>query len=137
MYALCGSNSTSHNNVIYYLIHSYRFAIYLYHVHNLNGIVSIILSHELHEPIVLVKLSDPVSWHVYIHCIVKYYKSLCILTVGPTTRHVCSYQWVQLAERAPTVKPLSPSHQALQRTLSHLRKQKIIGEQITHRFIYF
>ena len=52
---------------ICYLVHSYGFAVYLYHVHDLDGIVRVVLSHELHEPIVLVKLRDPVSWHVNIH----------------------------------------------------------------------
>ena len=59
-----------------YLIYTYRFAIHFNHVHNLYGIVCILLSHKLHEPITLMSLCYSVLWHVHIHWIDKqtYYR---------------------------------------------------------------
>ena len=44
------------------------FAVQFDHVHDLDGVVCILLSHELHKPIVLVQLCDVVTRHVHIHC---------------------------------------------------------------------
>lgn len=43
-----------------------RFAKKLYHVHDLDRVVCIILSHELNKAITLVLLSNTVLWHVNI-----------------------------------------------------------------------
>lgn len=54
-------------DVISYLVHSNGLAVDFDHVHDSDGIVCIVFSHELHKAIVLVQLSDPVPWHVHIH----------------------------------------------------------------------
>ena len=51
-----------------HLVHTNRFAIHFDHIHNLDCIVSIFLGHELYEPITLMLLRDPVTWHVHIDC---------------------------------------------------------------------
>lgn len=45
-------------------IHSNRFAVQLYHVHDFDGIVSILFTEELHKAIALVLACDPVLRHV-------------------------------------------------------------------------
>jgi hypothetical protein len=49
------------------LVHPDWLAIQLNHVHNLNGIVSIILPQELDKPVALVHSSDTILGHVHIH----------------------------------------------------------------------
>ena len=48
------------------LVDADGFAVYFNHVHNLDGIVCIIFTHELYEPIALMLLGNAVSRHVYI-----------------------------------------------------------------------
>ena len=47
-----------------YLIHTYWFSIDFDHVHDLDGIVSILLPHELNESIALVTLCYAILGHV-------------------------------------------------------------------------
>ena len=54
-----------------YLVDSDGFAVEFDHVHDLDGIVCIFLSHELHKPIALMELGDAVTRHVHIHCMCK------------------------------------------------------------------
>ena len=49
------------------LVDSDRLAVELDHVQHLNGVVSILLPHELNEAIALVGLGHPVLGHVRVH----------------------------------------------------------------------
>ena len=53
---------------VLYLINPDRFAIQFDHVHDFDGVVGILLPEELHEPVALVRLCDPILWHVHVHC---------------------------------------------------------------------
>ena len=72
--------------LILYLVDSDGLAIEFDHIHDLDGIVCILLSHELYKPIALVELCDAVTRHVHIHCIHKgqealaYFYTRCVYT---------------------------------------------------------
>ena len=51
-----------------YLVDPNRFAEEFYHVHDLDGVVRIIFSHEFHKSVPLMGLSDPVTWHMDVYC---------------------------------------------------------------------
>ncbi len=64
------SESTLTHVVLYplYLVHANGLAVELDHIHDLDGIVCIVLSHELDKAVALMQLGDPVTRHVDIHC---------------------------------------------------------------------
>ena len=49
------------------LVDSDRLAVEFDHVHDLDGVVCVLLAHKLHEPVPLVGLRDAVTWHMDIH----------------------------------------------------------------------
>lgn len=49
------------------LVDAYRFAVQLYHVHDFDRIVGIVLAEELDETVALVHLGDTILGHVHIH----------------------------------------------------------------------
>jgi len=49
-----------------HLVNADGLAVYFDHVHNLDGIICIIFTHELYEPIALMLLGNAVPRHVYI-----------------------------------------------------------------------
>lgn len=49
------------------LVDTYGLAIELNHIHDLDGVVSILFAHELHKAVALVQLRYAVLGHVHIH----------------------------------------------------------------------
>lgn len=49
-----------------YFIDSYRFAVEFDHVHDLYGVLGILLVHELNETVALMILRDSILWHVHV-----------------------------------------------------------------------
>ena len=49
-----------------YLVDSYRFAVQFDHVHDFDGVVCVVLSHEFDEAVALVVHRHPVLRHVHI-----------------------------------------------------------------------
>lgn len=49
-------------------VYSNRFTVKFDHIHDFNGIIRILLSHEFYETITLMHLRHPVFWHVYVYC---------------------------------------------------------------------
>ena len=69
------SNARSWNNynivnyndhLVKYLVNSDWLSIDFDHVHDFNGIISILLSKELNKPIALMQLGDAIFWHMHI-----------------------------------------------------------------------
>lgn len=52
---------------MFYLVHSDRFPVQFYHVHDFDGIVGVLLTHELDKPVALMILCDTIFGHVHIH----------------------------------------------------------------------
>lgn len=50
-----------------YFIDTDWFAIQLNHIHDFYCIVSIIFAHKLNETVALMRLSDTITWYMYIH----------------------------------------------------------------------
>ena len=50
-----------------HLVDSYRFSVEFDHVHDFDGVVCVVLPHELHEAVALVVHGHPVLGHVNVH----------------------------------------------------------------------
>ena len=50
-----------------HLVDSDGFPVEFDHVHDFDGVVCVLLPHELHEPVTLVRLSDTIPRNMHIH----------------------------------------------------------------------
>lgn len=61
------SNNHYNDHLVTYFVNSDWLAIDFDHVHDFDGIISILLSKELNKPIALMQLRDAIFWHMHIN----------------------------------------------------------------------
>lgn len=108
---------TMHINIPAYLIDSNWSAIELDHIHDLDGIVCIFLSHELHKAVPLVRLRYAISGNMDVHWIENARLEHILLTLSLS---LITYLQDLPEGTVPTKWPLTPSHPTRPRRPLHL-----------------